>query len=82
VKTVLIKLILDSKRSGQCRAPSCGAALDWYRTFPGDKSMPVRRDAKPLLIEEDPKTGARLGVFDAADTHWRSGPARAEFKRR
>jgi hypothetical protein len=78
----LIRVLLDSKRPGECRAPSCRAPLDWYRTYPGDKPMPIEHGAAPLGIEADAETGARVGVFDASDTHWPRCPARLNFKRR
>jgi 5-methylcytosine-specific restriction endonuclease McrA len=71
----LIALVVATKRTGQCRAPSCRAALDWYRTVAG-KAMPMNRGAVATTTTDG------VGEFDAADSHWSTCAARAQFVRR
>jgi hypothetical protein len=72
-----IRLLVKTRSTGYvCRG--CGAALDWYRTLAG-KAMPMKAGAQARSTHvEDNRT---VGMFDAADAHWRSCPQAARFKR-
>ena len=73
-----IRLRLTTIRRGHCAAASCRAPLEWYRTLAG-KAMPMNLGATVVALERD-EHGA-IGVFDAAESHWATCPARARFTR-
>jgi hypothetical protein len=64
--------------SGPGRCSGCQARIVWHPTLNG-KSMPMNADAVAVLSEKD-ATGALVLIFDAADAHWASCPARAHFR--
>jgi hypothetical protein len=76
-----IRLFLDGRKPGECRASECRALLDWYETLTG-KSMPMNRGAQMLRETVDDATGRRVGFFASEDAHWNSCPAAPKFAAR
>jgi hypothetical protein len=73
---IMIRLLVKTRSTGNvCRG--CGAALDWYVTLRG-RSMPMNAGAQPRsTYVEDNRT---VGMFAAADAHWRTCPEATRFK--
>ena len=71
----MIRLYVDSKKPGVCRAETCRAPLAWYETLAGH-AMPMNAGARPTTVE------GNVGIFDAGDSHWATCPARARFGQR
>lgn len=71
----MIRLYVDSKKPGVCRAENCRAAISWYRTLAGH-AMPMNAGAKPSTVE------GNVGTFDAGASHWATCPGRARFTKR
>lgn len=68
-----IRLRSNTGRPSICRG--CGAEIVWMNTLTG-KHMPMNGSARPCHC------GDGVDVYDAADAHWASCPARAMFDKR
>lgn len=74
----LVSVWADTKGLGACRA--CGATLSWYTTTAAGRPMPFDADPVPRRSEHSPEQRLILHL-SADDTHWRTCPDAAAFRR-
>lgn len=75
----MFAILASTRQPGTCR--SCNAPIEWARTYPKDKAMPINRGAVALKTDAVREHGT-IEFIGSADSHFNTCPQSKKWSKR